>query len=132
MKAIGQWLAGKKTFGAAALLLLVAIAGWWTGALDDIGFGVLVALAFTIVGFRDAQGRNAKLLLDELRAVKAAAADGKISKDEAKAIAAPAVSAGIEAALEHSVLGSQPAKPDYLQRPANVTVPPPPPGEVKG
>lgn len=110
MKAIWNWLAGKKTFGAAALLLFVGIAGWWSGAIDDVGFGVLFALALAIAGFRDATGRYFKLVLEELRAIKAASADGKISKDEVKTIAAPAVREGIDLALEHGVPGSPEVK----------------------
>jgi hypothetical protein len=42
------------------------------GALDDVGFGILFALALAIAGFRDVTGRYLKLVLEELRAIKAA------------------------------------------------------------
>jgi hypothetical protein len=110
MKAIWDWLAGKKTYGAAALLLLVGIAAWWSGAIDDVGFGVLFALTLAIAGFRDATGRYFKLVIEELRAIKAASADGKISKEEVQTIAEPAVKEAIGFALEHSVPGSPEVK----------------------
>jgi uncharacterized membrane protein YebE (DUF533 family) len=71
---------------------------------------VLFALALAIAGFRDATGRYFKLVLEELRAIKAASADGKISKEEAKTIAAPAVSAGNRPRARARVPGSPEVK----------------------
>lgn len=70
MTKIWSFLNGKKTYIGAALLLLVAVAGFWYGQLDATGAGVIAGFAFSIAGLGHKAQKYAELLIAQTDALK--------------------------------------------------------------
>jgi hypothetical protein len=72
LKSAWQWLQGKKTFGAAAMILLAAAYGYWTGYLPPQLTLLVMGAAFALVGLADKADRYGALALAVLDQLKAA------------------------------------------------------------
>lgn len=77
MNNIANFLQGKKTYISAAALLLVAVAGWWFGAISETDALALLCVAGVAVGLGAKSERYGRLVLTSLEDVKARAQPGK-------------------------------------------------------
>jgi hypothetical protein len=86
MEKIRQILQGKKTYISAAALALVAIVGWWLGAVDNTNASALLCAAGALAGLGAKSQRTAEAVLDalqEIKYVQQAHAEGKLGSPEA-------------------------------------------------
>ena len=65
-----NFLQGRKTYIGAGVLFVVALAGWWFGAINGTEATGMVALAFTAVGLGARSTRYAELTLAALQEIK--------------------------------------------------------------
>jgi hypothetical protein len=72
MGEIRQFLQGKKTYISAALSSIVALAGWWFGAIDTTNAAALLATAGAVAGLGAKAQRTSQLVLTALNDIRAA------------------------------------------------------------
>lgn len=80
MNHIKQFLQGKKTYIGASALALVAILGWWSGAINGAVAGGMLAGAFAMAGLGAKSDRLAGATLealDEARRIASLRASGQ-------------------------------------------------------
>jgi hypothetical protein len=95
--AISTWFQGKKTYLAAGLLVILAMAGWWTARIDETTASMAIVFAFGLIGLGAKGQRLAKLMLDVGAELKAARVEhrpvqlsGAVTSDLAALTADPA------------------------------------------
>ena len=86
LKSAWQWLQGKKTFGAAALIFLAAAYGYWSGQLPTELALLVMGAAFALVGMADKTDRYGRIALAVLDQLKAAQEQKKTQGPSAPAI----------------------------------------------
>jgi hypothetical protein len=80
MEKIRKFLQGKKTYISAAALALVAILGWWLGAVDNTNASALLCAAGALAGLGAKSQRTAEAVLvaiSDLRDAQEAHARGQ-------------------------------------------------------
>ncbi len=67
-----KFLQGKKTYLSAAAMLVLAICGWWFGAINEVNALALLALAFSTIGLKAGSARYALATIQALEEIKSA------------------------------------------------------------
>ncbi|HEV7521300.1 MAG TPA: hypothetical protein VGP89_09390 [Candidatus Angelobacter sp.] len=70
MQQIKEFLQGKKTYLSAAGIAMVAICGWWFGALNDTQALALLGVAGAAAGLGAKSARTAEAILTVLRDIR--------------------------------------------------------------
>jgi hypothetical protein len=74
MKAITSWLVGKKTYLAAAALVVMGIGAWWNGAGSELSLAVII-FGLGLAGLGAKSERYGRATLAALEQLKPALAD---------------------------------------------------------
>jgi hypothetical protein len=85
MKAITSWLVGKKTYLAAAVLVLLGIVAWWNGAGNELSLAVIV-FGLGLAGLGAKSERYGRATLAGMDELKKSLADKKLTRLEMVAI----------------------------------------------
>ncbi len=72
MNDVVKFLRGKKTYLSAAAIFVLAICGWWFGAISEVDALALLALAFATIGLKAGSARYALATIQALEEIKAA------------------------------------------------------------
>jgi hypothetical protein len=91
MKALLNWFTGKKTYIAAAVLALLALAGLWDGWSSPAGATLILSLALGFAGLGHKYDRQMAMLvefIEQNRRVPIANEDPKLAKFKATVSAA--------------------------------------------
>ena len=90
-------LQGKKTYIAAALLVVLGVAGFLTQMSDEVTSAGLIVAGLGLVGLGAKAERHQKEIVDGLNLIRAAIEKRPLTTAEKAEIAADAVSLGTEA-----------------------------------
>ena len=81
-----KYFEGKKTYLAAAALVVIAALSFWLELASDVQCMTILAIAFGMFGLGSKSERYGRMMIDAIEELKRQQAAGATAKDQAKAV----------------------------------------------